>query len=90
MIRLLNKLSGIANMIPIKNRTYIIEYKDPENNVFDYTGRGVYLGKSHRQENSMLYEFLLTDFNSMSTVGVFKSDNILNEESFGFYDGSSL
>ena len=77
-------------MIPIKNRTYIIEYKDPESNVFDYRGRGVYSGKSFRQEDFLLYEFLLTDFSSMSTVGVFKSDNIIEEEHFGFYDGSSL
>ncbi len=90
MTHLLNKQSGIANMIPIKNRTYIIEYKDPENTVFDYNGRGVYLGKTHRQDDSVLYEFLLTDFNSMSTVGIFKSDNIVNEESFGMYDGSSF
>jgi hypothetical protein len=90
LTHLLNKQSGIANMIPIKNRTYIIEYKDPENTVFDYNGRGVYLGKTHRQDDSVLYEFLLTDFNSMSTVGIFKSDNIVNEESFGMYDGSSF
>ena len=81
---------GIVNMTPIKNRTYIIEYKDPENIIFDYKGRGVYLGKSHSQEDSIIYEFLLTDYNSESVVGLFASDNILDEETFGFYDGSSL